>query len=119
MSNIQDFESSMSFWTTCENLATVTEDVVGEEIEEMIDEVESAGTKRLSSEGEECDEMRILDDESLTRGRGSHGIREDLLFLVGVEYEDEYFESLSGNSWSKEQECSYCKVLIFFFNVKL
>ena len=30
----------MSFWTACENLATVTEDVVVEETEEMIDEAE-------------------------------------------------------------------------------
>ena len=113
MSETQDFEFGMSFWTACENLATVTEDVNGEETEEIFDEAESIGIKRFNSEGEECNEGTILDEECLTRISGRFGMKEEVLFLVGIEYEDEYLQCLSGNSRSKEQKCSYCKVLAF------
>ena len=99
----------MSFWTTFEDLATVTEDIVGEEIEEITDEVDSPGIRRLNSEGEESNEATRLEEEYLTRTRGR--TREDDLFLLGVEYEDEYFDSLSDNYWSKDQKCVFCKVL--------
>ena len=40
MSGNEEYQSAISFWNTLDNLATVTEDVIGEEIE-SIGEVES------------------------------------------------------------------------------
>ena len=92
MSDSEEYESAISFWNTLDNLATVTEDVLGEHLE-LIGEAEYPGWKadsneliRLKSEGEET----VLDEEylsCLTRRIG-----EDHLLLSGVE--DEYFESL-------------------------
>ena len=42
-------------------------------------------------------------------------MREDHLFLAGVEYEEEYFESLSGLSGNKDQKCNICKLETFLF----
>ena len=94
----EDFESIMSFWTAFEDLATVSEDMGGEEIEEM-----TPGIKRLNSE-----------DNYLTRTRWR--MRKDDLFLIGVEYEEEYFDSLFDNSWSKDQKCVFCKVQDLYLN---
>ena len=112
MSENEDFQSIMSFWTAFEDLATVSEDMVGEEIEEMTYEVESPGIKRLNSEEDEYNEGKILDEDYLTRTRWR--MRKDDLFLIGVEYEEEYFDSLFDHSWSKDQKCAFCKVLTNF-----
>ena len=107
----EDFESIMSFWTAFEDLATVSEDMVGEEIE--VDEVESPGIKRLNSEEEEYNEGKILDEDYLTKTRWR--MRKDDLFLIGVEYEEDYFDSLLDHSWCKDQKCAFCKVIINFY----
>ena len=114
MSETEDCVSGITIWASCESLATVAEDAVGEEIEEMAEssgwKVEFAG-KRLNSEGEECEEQKVLDESYLPRVKGRWAVREEDLFLIGVECEDEHFESLSGNSWSKEQQCVFCEVV--------
>ena len=112
MSDSEDFESAMSFWLTLDNLATVDEDVAGEELEELSCEDKhdtgTAGLIRLNSEGEEMEDETALDEEYLTCLTGR--VREDSLFLTGVEYEEEYFESLSGVWETKEQKCYFCQV---------
>ena len=94
----KSFESGLDLWSTCENLAAVSEDEVGEHAEESIDVVEWAGgltsAMRLNSEGEECEEET---------GR----IREENLFLVGAQYGDQYCESLVKGT---EDNCLYCQV---------
>ena len=116
----------MSLWSGCENLATVTENVVGEQIEELIDEVDDPGWKiggdgirRLNSEGDEFEEVTNVDQAQSTCLTGI--VREEELFLVGVEYQDEYFDSLSGSYWSDEQHCAFCKVrnISFYFESPL
>jgi hypothetical protein len=100
MSDPEEFQSAMSFWNTLDNLATVPEDVVGEEFD-SIGEFESPGWKvdsngliRLNSEGEETEETEegaALDEEYLTCLTGR--MPDD--HLDGVEYGVEYFESMS------------------------
>ena len=112
MGDQEEFQSAMSFWLALDNLATVDEDIAGEELEELRSEAgndtDPAGILRLNSEGEEVDEEILLDEEYLTclTGRG----QEDSLFLTGLEYEEEYFESLSGLGGNKEQKCNFCQV---------
>ena len=112
MGDQEEFESAMSFWLALDNLATVDEDIAGEELEELRSEADNdtdpAGILRLNSEGEEVDEEILLDEEYLTCLTGR--VQEDSLFLTGLEYEEEYFESLSGLGGNKEQKCNFCQV---------
>ena len=117
MSGNEEYQSAMSFWNTLDNLATVPEDVVGEHLE-LVGEAKSPDWKvysngliRLNSEGEEFAEGTEEDHLTSLAGR----IREDQLFLAGVEYEDEYFESLAELVGYKDQKCNFCKVEIFVF----
>ena len=96
----EDSESIMSFWTACETLATVTEDGAGEE-REIIDILEFPGIRRLNSKGEEGDQEIMVEDYLMNTD----------FFSIGVEYDDEYCSSLSGNTWNKEQQCFFCKVV--------
>ena len=94
----KSFESGLDFWSTLENLAAVSEDEVGEQAEESIEVVEWAGgltsAMRLNSEGEECEEE-------------TDRMREENLFLVGAQNEDDYCESLHRVT---EDNCVFCKV---------
>ena len=112
MSDTEDFESAMSFWLTLDNLATVDEDIAGEELEELSsDDKQGTGTIgviRLNSEGEEVEDETVLDEEYLACLTGR--VREDSLFLAGEEYEEEYFQSLSELWGNKEQKCYFCQV---------
>ena len=116
MSDKEEFESAMSFWFALDNLATVTEDSVGEQIEELVSEseshgswkVDSAGLVRLNSEGEEIEEGETLDEEYLTCLTGR--LTEESLFLTGMDFQEEYFESLSGLVGNKEEKCNFCQV---------
>ena len=107
----EDSESIMSFWTGCETLATVTEDGPGEE-KEIINILEIPGIpgiRRLNAKGEEGDESILVENHLMNMD----------FFSFGVEYEDEYFSSLSGNSWNKEQQCVFCEVDNSFFKTHL
>ena len=108
MSDNEEYQSAMSFWNTLDNLATVTEDVVGEEIESPGWKVESNGLIRLNSEGEEMEEGETLDEEYLTCLTGR--MPEDHLFSDGAEYGEEYFESMSDLVGNKDPKCNFCKV---------
>jgi hypothetical protein len=66
---------------------------------------------RLNSEGEEIAEGKEEDYLTSLSGRK----REDQLFLAGVEYENEYFESLADLVGYKDKKCNFCKVEPFFF----
>ena len=112
MSDNEEYQSAMSFWNTLDNLATVTEDVVGEEIESPGWKVESNGLIRLNSEGEEMEEGATLDEEYLTCLTGR--MSEDHLFSDGVEYGEEYFESMSDLVGNKDPKCNFCKVKTVF-----
>ena len=96
----KSFESGLDFWSTLENLAAVSEDEVGEQAEESIEVVEWAGgltsAMRLNSEGEECEEE-------------TDRMREENLFLVGAQYEDEYCESYRATDGTADK-CLFCKV---------
>jgi hypothetical protein len=117
MSEHEEFQSAMSFWNTLDNLATVTEDVDGEEFD-SIGEFESPGWKdasngliTLNSEGEEIKETEegaTLDEEYLTCLTGR--IPEDHLHLERTEYGEECVESMSDLVGSKDQKCSFCEV---------
>ena len=110
---------SDSFWNTLDNLATVTEDVIGEEIESIGEvespcwKVDSNGLIRLNSEGEEMEEGAALDEEYLTCLTGR--MPEYHLFSEGVDFGEEYFESLSDLVGNKDQKCNFCKVKTFIF----
>ena len=66
MSDNEEYQSAMSFWNTLDNLATVNEDVIGEEIE-SIGEVESPCWK-VDSNG-----LIRLNSRRRDGGRGSIG----------------------------------------------
>jgi len=116
MSEKEDFESVMSFWSAFDTLETVTEDVVGEEIEELHENVKHPGIIRLNSNGEEYYEEVYLDERNMTRLREGVG-KENILMLTPA-YDIDYIDSLSGICWIKEQKCLFCKD-IFKENLKL
>ena len=114
-SDNEEFESDMNFWYAFDNLATVSEDTIGEKIEEMIGgEAHSTWRDdsnvliRLNSEGDEMEETVYLDEEYLTCLTG--GLREDPLSWTGAEYGEEYFHSLSELVGNKDKKCNFCKV---------
>ena len=106
----------MSFWYALDNLATVSEDTLGEQIEEMIGgeahstwrDDDSNVLIRLNSEGDEMEETVYLDEEYMTCLTG--GLREEPLSWTGAEYGEEYFQSLSEIVGNKNEKCNFCKV---------
>ena len=105
MNGMDSVSSSLSFWSTCENLSTINEDSAGEILEKILDEGQrksSFGKVRLDSEGEEFEEL-LGEDEFVSINSASYG----------------YLEMIQRPEKGYEDACKFCKVWTLHFSMHM